>query len=352
MALKWKVENGKKYLWDTFNNSWSYRGDITSAVPEGVYENEIPFPKGTRDYNEQKMSIANLVGGAADAAIKGVTGAGEYVSKGIGKYGKALAESVARPIEGAVKSQFPERKPNTIYAPTASERLVGGIMASMRAPQVVRPEAPADETPAPSVPPVAPAPAVATAPAPATIPEPVLPPAPAPKVVPEMPEGMSAEYYKLALDKGLDPKAFQESLMKENMAAVERSRAREEMYSRNPWMRPGYGQDLIEAKEHAKKLQEAEAKGKLEAKKNIERIGQDAEARVRARNKEEEAAYWAEKNKPKMDLSSFPSSRPKYVEEEQSAPMSTQDYSDEYNRRYRAALAGKYQPYTKSSNEF
>jgi hypothetical protein len=121
MANKWKVQGGKKYLWDTFANKWSFRGNVGYPVADGEYKDKIPAPEaGTRASQSQVPELSDVLAAPYQAAMAGVTKVGEAVSRPIMQMG----ESGTSGLKEAAQQQFPKREENTIVAPTTGQRLM------------------------------------------------------------------------------------------------------------------------------------------------------------------------------------------------------------------------------------
>jgi hypothetical protein len=121
MANKWKVQGGKKYLWDTFANKWSFRGNVGYPVADGEYKDKIPAPEaGTRASQSQVPELSDVLAAPYQAAMAGATKVGEAVSRPIMQMG----EAGTRGIKEAAQQQFPQREENTIVAPTTGQRLM------------------------------------------------------------------------------------------------------------------------------------------------------------------------------------------------------------------------------------
>jgi hypothetical protein len=339
MALKWKVKDGKAYLWDSFANRWSYRWPVNFPVKEGEYQNEIPVPAEVKNTLKDPYATGHLL----DLPIKGVAAAGEAVAEKVGGYGKKVAESIAKPFEKAVKAQFPERGANEIYAPTMAETATQKMLlepAEMLK-SVVAKNIPVQQPSPEAVFPTQPAPPVAQQPVAAV---PAQQPMPTTPARPAVPEGMDMETYNRITSQGIDPYAFQESLQRERIASLERARERKDIFSRNPWMGGGHLS--------TKSQEEIERFKKLSLDEQLKIAGpktpvKPADQPVQATQPTKQyhgmiegipATQWfAEHQTPKVAETPAPEQKPIGSE-----------YAQEYARRYQQAMAGR-GGYTSSS---
>jgi hypothetical protein len=119
MAIKYKVKDGKKYVWDTFANKWSFRGAVPYPIKEGEYKDKLPpAPKGARV--SQIPELSEVLAAPYQAAMSGVVKVGEAISKPVGELGEKFSKGIGR----AVEKQFSKREQGTMYAPTTGEKFM------------------------------------------------------------------------------------------------------------------------------------------------------------------------------------------------------------------------------------
>jgi hypothetical protein len=227
------------------------------------------------------------------------------------------------------------------YGFTESTKL-GDIIPKTYAPGVTPPKAPIAVAPPaakPQAAPVAPEPAAEV---------PVLPTASSDYdasgrwIVPEAlkrplkPETMDEATYGRITAQGIDPYKFQESMERERIASIERSKARQEVLARNPWMGGGHlstkSQEEIEKFKKLSLDEQLKIAGPKTPVKPAEQPVQVAQPTKQYHGKIEgiPATQWfAEHQTPKV--AETPAQEQK--------PIGSA-YAEEYARRYKQAMAG------------
>jgi hypothetical protein len=324
MANKWKVKGGKKYLWDTFANKWSFRGNVGYPVADGEYKDKIPAPEaGTRASQSQVPELSDVLAAPYQAAMAGVTKVGEAVSRPIMQMG----EAGTRWIKEAAQQQFPQREENTIVAPTAGQKLmaegqqIARSVMDVSTPMVTRPPRepeiqinPKTTWPKPSIT--------------------ITPPTKLEEAVAKLEDIGRAD----AIIKARGIRQSVPSQMEQEVKNLETSAEmkRAAMMALNvikekPWLGNGYTVEEASAK------LDTQIRELTEMNKQADAIQREIDALVASEPKPNQPKFKA----PRIE------SAPKFTDEELRETQTerkpgAQNYADEYRLRYQKAMAGNY----------
>lgn len=125
MAIRYKIKDGKKYVWDDFAKKWSFRGATPYYIEEGEYKDKLPPPiKGARVSGIPELSeVLSAPYQAALGAIPVGKARNVPVETIKPKEEEIIEPSTFQKVSAAVS----EKGPNTI--PSASR--VGGALGDI-----------------------------------------------------------------------------------------------------------------------------------------------------------------------------------------------------------------------------
>jgi hypothetical protein len=355
MAIKYKVKDGKKYVFDTFANKWTFRGPVDYPVKDGEYTGSLPPPpKGARV--SQIPALSEVLAAPYQAAMAGATKVGEAISNEVFRREQS-GPSLTVDVKKATQKLFPKREQGTMYAPTAGEKfMTEGQRIARSIIDVSPPVAQAPQEPKVQI-------------------NPPMTPSPKPSISvtpPSEDEAAAARRYNV-----MDITRLESVLSEMNT----RDKQRDLIVEKNPWLGGGFTAklDIPSPAEAARREVGALPKPKTgyeglspdqifekynkkhgtsyggdkelskAADKEIREWNTQADGTpVKIASKETMAAMRAQEpqDASKIPVTETPADKiPLSFREEpepRTTPRNAQAYSDEYKRRYQKALAGNY----------
>jgi hypothetical protein len=328
MAIKYKVKDGKKYVWDTFANKWTFRGPVDYPVKDGEYTGSLPPPPKWARVS-QIPALSEVLAAPYQAAMAGATKVGRAISKPAMEIGVGATQG----IKQAAQEQFPQREQGTMYAPTAGEKFMTEAQRLARsAMDVSPPVAQAPQEPKVQI-------------------NPPMTPSPKPSISvtpPSEDEAAAARRYNV-----MDITRLESVLSEMNT----RDKQRDLIVEKNPWLGGGFTAklDIPSPAEAARREGSVVAPLKPRPanipKSDVAKWAEDeaqAYAGSKIASEETMAAMRAQEpqDASKIPVTETPADKiPLSFREEPEprvTPRTTQAYNEEYSRRYQRALAGGY----------